>query len=267
MDSQAFFAFARARHQIYLNRAAGKKSPWTQDPILQKYRFTNVFRELDKTTLWFAKNLREPLRNSIDVLPATVVFRWFNRISTGPTITANKNYLNPANLRKAIAKLPPPFCTGAYMIYTTSLNEPTKQAGILRAIELWYDAHKDWRKFKFSTLQEAHTWMKSPCLGDFMSYEVVTDLRHTKLLENATDIMTWASFGPGGSKGLQRVMGAGAGLDEARELLAMSRKKEFWPKNWPPLEMRDIEHTLCEFEKYERTRLGLGRPKENFNAK
>jgi hypothetical protein len=28
---------------------------------------------------------------------------------------------------------------------------------------------------------------------------------------------------------------------------------------WPSWEMRDVEHTLCEFDKYERIRLGEGR--------
>lgn len=264
MQPDAFFAFARHRHQIYLNRRDGKPLPWTLDPILQRYRFTNVFRELDATTIWFAKNLRDPLRNSIEVLPATVVFRWFNRITTGEAVKQNKNYLHPAALRKAIAKLKPPYVTGAFMVYTTSLGAPTKQEGVLRAIEIWYDKHKDWRKFKFDTLQEAHAWMKSECLGDFMAYEVITDLAHTKLLERATDIMTWANFGPGGQRGLERIAGKGAGLDAARELLKLSLNKKYWPKEWPRWTMREVEHTCCEYLKYTKVQNGEGKPKEIF---
>jgi len=29
--------------------------------------------------------------------------------------------------------------------------------------------------------------------------------------------------------------------------------------------MREIEHSLCEFDKYERTRLGEGRPRAKYN--
>ena len=29
----------------------------------------------------------------------------------------------------------------------------------------------------------------------------------------------------------------------------------------PPLEMREVEHTLCEFDKYERVRNGEGKPR------
>jgi hypothetical protein len=275
MQPAPFFAFARTRHKIYLARAAGKAPPWTDDAILQRYRFTNVFRELDATTIWFAENLRNPLRNSIEVLPATVVFRWFNRRATGEAVKQNKNYLHPAALRKAIAKLPPPYVTSAFMVYTTSLHdrlvaaglEPTKVNGVLMAIEIWYDTHRDWRKFKCDSLQEAHSWVKSECLGDFMAYEVISDLRHTKLLSSADDIMTWANFGPGSTRGIERLAGVGADkLDVARELLKLSQNKKYWPKEWPKLEMREIEHTLCEYYKYTKAVNGEGRPKENFRG-
>ncbi len=267
MQPEPFFAFARARHEIYLKRRDGKPPPWTKDPILQRYRFTNVFRELDATTIWFANNLRKPLRNSIEVLPATVVFRWFNRITTGEVIKKDKNYLSPAKLRKAIAKIPPPYVTGAYMIYTTCLKAPTKQEGVLQAIEIWYDTHRQWRKFKFDSLQEAAAWMKSICLGDFMAYEIVSDLRHTKLLSHANDVMTWAHFGPGGQRGLERVAGKGAGLEEARELLKLSRNKKYWLQSWPYWEMREVEHTCCEYLKYTKVQNGEGHPKGTYNAK
>ena len=59
------------------------------------------------------------------------------------------------------------------------------------------------------------TWNKLrdyPYMGPFMAYEVVTDLRHTHLLENATDIMTWANPGPGAMRGLNRLTGRELGF-------------------------------------------------------
>ncbi len=54
------FAFVHERHQIYLRRQAGQPKPWTANPILQQYRFTNVYRELDRVTIWIRENWREP---------------------------------------------------------------------------------------------------------------------------------------------------------------------------------------------------------------
>lgn len=81
-----FFAYARERHLVHLRRSAGEPAPWTDDPVLQQYRFCNVFRELDATTQWFAGHVRGPLKSKTEVLLATVLFRLFNRISTGEAI-------------------------------------------------------------------------------------------------------------------------------------------------------------------------------------
>ena len=105
--------------------------------------------------------------------------------------------------------------------------------------------------------------------SDFMSYEVVTDLRHTKWLEKAPDIMTWANPGPGAMRGLNRIFGRELNdkqkkplfIQEMRDLLALLNNEPL------PLEMRDIEHCLCEFDKYERARLGQGRPRAKYKPR
>jgi len=86
MDAEPLFQYMRERHSIHLRRQAGRPWPWTEDPILQQFRFCMVYRELDRTTIWLRDNVRERLRSSPDVLLATVLFRWFNRIRTGEAI-------------------------------------------------------------------------------------------------------------------------------------------------------------------------------------
>jgi hypothetical protein len=86
MNTNEFWDFARERHSIYLRRAAGDPPPWTDDPVLRTYRFCNIFRELDATTAWFRRYVRDPMRSRPEVLLATVLFRWFNRISSGEAL-------------------------------------------------------------------------------------------------------------------------------------------------------------------------------------
>jgi len=123
------------------------------------------------------------------------------------------------------------------------------------------------------TLQDAWDWLrKFSYLGDFMAYEVVTDLRFTRALERAPDIMTWANAGPGAMRGLNRLHGRKLNFTQKKEewnkemfdLRVMSRPTENWP--WPerPLEMREIEHSLCEFDKYQRANNGEGRPRGTY---
>ena len=72
-----------------LKKQSGEPYPWTDDPILQKYKFTNVFREDDATTVWFRENMRDELCEHSDVILATIIFRWFNLVETGKVLLEN----------------------------------------------------------------------------------------------------------------------------------------------------------------------------------
>jgi hypothetical protein len=86
MDPAPFFAYARERQAVLLRRRAGQPRPWSTDPAFANNRFCNVFREDDRTTVWFRENVRDRLAHQPEVLLATVLFRWFNRITTGEAI-------------------------------------------------------------------------------------------------------------------------------------------------------------------------------------
>jgi hypothetical protein len=122
------------------------------------------------------------------------------------------------------------------------------------------------------SLESVWKWLKEfPFQGPFHAFEVVTDLRHTELLNRAPDINTWANSGPGAQRGLARIHNrplnslapTKQACNEMIEILNLSRDKKYWPNNedYPPLELREIEHSLCEFDKYLRVLTGQGRPR------
>jgi hypothetical protein len=281
---ERFFWWMNERHRIYELRAAGAEWPWTEDEILRKYSFTNVYRELDKTTLWFRKNVREPLSEDVDVILATVIFRWFNRIETGKRLLKIRTQRNPkSNKFGAFVSWQPiqvekrlrpyePWITGAYMVKSPTGKD--KLDGICEVVSnVWNKRREVVRTImdEEATMQSSTEYLATfPFLGPFMAYEIVTDLRHTVALENAPDIMTWANPGPGAARGLNRIMGRPVKLtvprdqkiDEMRGLLEISPKH--LENHMDDLEMREIEHSLCEFDKYERVRNNEGRPRGTF---
>jgi len=287
--ADAFFDFARERHEIYLKRSRGAPLPWTTDPILQRYKFTNVFRELDRTTVWFRENIREPLRNDSRVLFATVAFRWFNRIETAACLLSGPdghNLFENWDGREAEARLrrdrpDGPYVNGAYIIKTPDGMDKLK--GVLWCIDqAKLTIKKAMHACHYSaTMKTVHKILtEAPYLGDFMAYEIVTDLRHTYLLENAPDIMTWANPGPGACRGYGRVTGEGIDrydrgkerdrdrvIQGMRELLVMSQNPIHWPVEWPAWEMREVEMWLCETDKWLRTLNGEGKPKQLFRPR
>ena len=61
---ERFFYWINERHAIYQRRNMGvPRSEWTEDPILQEYKFTNPFRENDRVTLWMRNNWTKPNDN------------------------------------------------------------------------------------------------------------------------------------------------------------------------------------------------------------
>ena len=47
---QSFFDYCKKREAVRVKRESGEAYPWSDDPILQKGRFLNVFREDDKVS-------------------------------------------------------------------------------------------------------------------------------------------------------------------------------------------------------------------------
>jgi hypothetical protein len=215
---------------------------------------------------------------------ATVVFRLFNRNITGEAIFNQCSFGNSTPFEQflrdgdAFAMEAPirtycgkgPYCTGSYII--NSPNGMNKLRGVLQMIQWVWERRVEFVDEILTHQTLEHSWeqfRKVNHIADFTSYELVTDLRWTHLLVNATDIMTWANPGPGAMRGLNRLHGRELEkkqhkhlfVCEMREVLEASKDPENWPVYWAPLEMRDVEHTLCEFDKYERARLGQGRPR------
>ena len=50
-ELETFWYWINERQRIYDMRAAGQAKPWTKDEILQQYKFTNAFRQLDRGTV------------------------------------------------------------------------------------------------------------------------------------------------------------------------------------------------------------------------
>lgn len=288
LPQERFLYWVRERHDIFLARQAGKPKPWTDDEILQNYFFTNPYRENDRVTAWFRENLRDPLRDSDDVMFATVAFRWFNLPETGqalmscPTKGAYRFGLfqewNEGRAKRLLRNLwddgRNPVFTGAYMIMAGPGERGSKIDNVCRHISLVYRQRKRFiAACKQGTLEAAwRELIQVPYLGGFMAYEVVTDLRHTALLQDASDVMTWANPGPGAIRGLNRLHGRPLhqncrkeALNEMRSLLVLCHRR--LPKHMPSFELREVEHASCEWDKYERLLWNDGmRAKRRYNG-
>ena len=279
---EEYFTTARTRYNIMLRRNEGKPGPWVSDPAFNTYRFCNVFREDDRVTKVVHEHVREPLSRSTRVLTGLVAARFFNRESSLLAL-AEAGVLTQWDTRKAceVLKGVRPVTGAAYMIKTpTGLP---KLEGVCAVVDM---ADKQAAEIMTritpgrTTLEEVWQRVRMlPFLGDFLAYEIVTDLRHTAWLDMAPDIMTWAVPGPGAVKGLAWLghkdfeavrygsqQTRDAALDAMRRLVVYSTVHALWPREWPRWEMREAEHWLCEYAKWVRVHYLGQRMKRRFSV-
>jgi len=280
---QQFFNYAKARENIRRDKEKGIEPPWTSDPVLSKYRFCNVEREDDKVTK-AVRRLTEGISPK-HLLRTLTLLRWFNRIRTMEELVTYDLHLNwdhtwATNVIEDLVAEDIPIVTGAYIINTPAGMK--KWEGVLWAYGQFIQFHhRSINTLLFHgldiSLQDLHTeLMKAPRLGAFMAYEIVTDLYHYSPFTQMPGIMTWANPGPGATRGICRLLDWDTGhlnrnskqdvqfmINCMHLILSHARTfKSLWPFDDRPWDMRTVEHTLCEFDKYERARMGQGRPKQ-----
>lgn len=276
---KGYFHFVAERHAIYLRRKRGDEFPWSTDPILTQYKFTNIFRELDTGTVYCRKSIREPYANHPELFFNVALYRLFNWIPTYKAILEFHGFVENYNAKRLEVMLRErkkrgiQIFTGAHMITGTLGGDKIHQVVDICLQHLW-DHRRELEPVPGDTLQQAFNRLNKHCpgYGPFISYEVITDLRWTRYLCKAKDIDTWANPGPGACRGINRLqqlpvrpfrqLSSEQYIEQMRKLLSMSTK--YLPEWVPTMEMRDIEHSLCEFDKYERARLGHGRPRQKF---
>ena len=265
---EEYFASARERYSIMLRRRGKDDKPWTEDPVFQNWRFCNVFREDDKVTEWIRLNVREPLVGSPQIITAMAACRIFNRLSTLEKLKKADLFFDwDGEYAREILLDVRPIVGAAYVVKTP--DGKNKLDGCIEMITAFdRDAIDVFTRLGAGadplTLEAAWEAIQMfPCIGRFMAYEIVSDLRHTHVLEDAPDVNTWACPGPGCCRGLSYLVAQDlttvpyggkvkrdAAIRAMQLLLLHSRVPGLWPVGWPRWEMREVEHWLCEYAKY-----------------
>jgi len=289
-----FANFINERHLIWIKRNQGLQKPWTNDPILQQYKFTNVFRQLDTGTIALQNmiNSKNLIQYTDDQQKALIIFniiwyRFFNRKEHARNCEFVFDYEDLSQYIVLCNRKQERIFTNAYCTAAGGSNAfgIPKYKLYLKALKTLWD-NKDKIKMiceSTNSLQYTAEYLKSYYLiGNFVAYEIVCDLRFTSLLENAIDTLNWANLGPGAKRGLQWLgmpcKNQKEGLQSMIQLYNIfanhpSPLNSFILKHfinegniYPPFELREVEHSLCEFDKYCRIEFGIGRTRCRYNG-
>ncbi|KAH9935063.1 hypothetical protein B0H21DRAFT_699281 [Amylocystis lapponica] len=270
------FYFLAERHQILQRRIAGDPQPWTEDSILEAYPFTNVFRVYDRTTQYILQHVvRKGSKDLHESCFRVMLFRAFNKIETWEHLTYCLGPLTwkDFDVRKYEVVLRAagekgPLYSPAYIMPAPNLGGHSNASNHLRLIQLMMELDFPGLLQEVDHLKDAHGRISLlPSMGDFTALQLLLDLNLLPHFHFDED--EWVALGPGAVQCVRKIFGPAV---RGHENDALDWLHETQHDHFARLGIRadriprlhesrpggatkvDLEHTLCEVEKYSRAR-------------
>jgi hypothetical protein len=266
-----YWDFASERQAVFEKRAAGMPKPWTDNPIIQTFKFCNVYRASDRVSQYLIKEViyDEEASSEADALFRIVAFRMFSSIETWQGL---RNWLgrqpNIADLRngqflRAIESVKASnrtIYTGAFILCATDAYGHREKH--LNHVALFMDMFAEGGLTKSvlgaKSMAEVFAAIKTyPLMGDFMSYQLAIDINYSELTDFSES--SFVQPGPGALRGLKKMFTSLGGHSPGQAIMWMveNQDAEFERLGLPfaglsgrPLQAIDCQGLFCEVDKY-----------------
>lgn len=264
-----YWLFAAERHAVYLRRVAGDPPPWTTDPVLASWRFTNAYRAADRVSQYLIRDvIYSGDQDPHEVVFRVLLFKWFNKISTWELLTDRLGPLRLATFDPSAAErvLSEARANGA-TVYSAAyivppIREATgpKHAGHLAQVVRMLDAGLAEDVVASESLEDLYRLLRGwSGLGDFLAYQFAIDLNYSAVVDHGEN--EFVVPGPGARDGIAKVW-PDADLRDAPSLIAqmVAEQHEHFARlglDFPGLFGRDLklidcQNLFCEISKYAR---------------
>jgi hypothetical protein len=229
--------WVKERHAIYPARREGKPSPWTSDPLLSQYKFTNVFRELDRESQACIRiaNSGPSLDSFEEQFLRCILFKTFNLDSTWQLLTrglGEEPRLSNFDLKRYCSMLSESTTTiysnasyGAYPQHDSEwqavglVREPTAEKFYLRVVQMMLEQGLPAKASAAKSLDEIVALLQEfPRIGEFKAGQFALDLNYGPHLR--LPVGNFVIAGPGARNGINRCFSAhGKPYDEVIRLV------------------------------------------------
>jgi hypothetical protein len=271
---RAFWELAAERQRVFFRRLAGEPAPWTEDQILQQYKFCNAYRASDRVSQYLIREVIYGPRQSSaeDQLLRIVLFRLFSRESTWELLEAAVGEISTetfssarygAILDRAVSQGRKLY-TGAFILCATrAFGYERKHRNHLALLELMFQPNAlPFAVARARSLRDLCAVLREyPLIGPFMAYQLAIDINYSELCDFDEDQFTLA--GPGAERGIAKCFQSLAGwryedvihwvTERQEEELAHHEIpfKSLWGRR---LHAIDVQNLFCELDKYARVR-------------
>jgi hypothetical protein len=292
-EMELFWKYIAERHTIYKKKELQKlPPPWTEDQILRSFKFTCVFRELDRGTKFVTNHVLTRRMSRTNTLFNVIVYRLFNKIETylahGP-LDVNK-YEQKA-LRDLLWKVSldnkvftNAFTVSGYSQYGCGLDKITRLSLLLQDLVNKLkkddaDGTLDKCVFKTDKMEDAYWYLRTVSgIGPFLGYQIAVDLSYWKVTLFGED--DFVVDGPGARRGLQWLFPEEEIKAHGYEWLNFwlrDNQASFWKdygidhvalfddRPAPVMTVMALENGLCEISKYLKAYYSQGRPRNTYD--
>ncbi len=265
-----YWYFAAERQNIFYKKLQGKKAPWTDDKILQEYKFCNSYRASDRVSQYLIKNViyNGTKYSDEDMIFRIVLFKIFNKELTweilcnklGDISLENFNFKNYCKILEETKENGEKIYTDAYMSCANKVfGYNKKHENHIALLEQMFIKDKIQTKILNSqNMEEGFNIIKQyPLIGNFMAYQLITDINYSEVTNYSEKEFTIA--GPGSERGIKKcfIDREGMSKEEVIKWMCNHQEEEFSKlgiefKNLGgrPLQYIDCQNIFCELDKY-----------------
>lgn len=273
-----YWKFATERQNIYHRRLVQPEGPWTEDPVLAEYRFTNAYRASDRVSQYLIREVQyghgsrfERGQGPVDLFFRTMLFKLFNSITTWELLELCLGQIEYQTFDWAAAETAldgimndkKPVYSAAYIMPDVpSFGGGKKHRNHLR---LLYKMIMDLLPHK---LQEARSlkavyelMLAQPGFGPFLAFQYTIDLNYSELIDH--DEGSFVVAGPGALDGLSKCFDS-VGRRKPEQVIQLVtdfqeyefrrlglKFKDLFGRRLQPI---DCQNLFCEISKYSRVR-------------
>lgn len=269
-----YWRFACERQKVFFNRLTGKQSPWTSDPIVQKYKFTNAYRVLDRVSQYLIAEIVNPdakagLSNE-DRVFRILLFKLFNKIETWRLLEKSIGFVGWSRysfqdyddaLSTAFDKRAKIY-SAAYIMASgkKTFGFDRKHQNHLKLLEHMMATGIAEQIVACESMAELYEVLLSyPLIGTFLAYQLATDINYSDITNFSEEEFVMA--GPGARDGITKCFYDRGGYSDADIIRNMMDNQEdefarlgldFRSLFGRPLKLIDCQNLFCEVGKYAR---------------
>lgn len=267
----SYWRFAAERQVIYRRRVSGVSAPWTKDPVLSIYKFTNAYRAADRVSQYLIRHvIYSDKYDWRSTFIRVLLFKLFNKISTWELIRSHVGDItaktfDAGRIGKILAASldrGASIYSGAYIMPTGSSLSRHARKHDMHLELLASIAASSLPKDLVATRSMADAYqlmLGVPTFGPFLAFQFLIDLNYSSFLNFSE--MDFVVPGPGARDGMRKCFKDLGDYDEADAIrwVAERQTEEFAARGlvfqslWGrPLQLIDCQNLFCEVDKYAR---------------